>query len=100
MSLANRVARRFLQAGSKLTKEQISERLMKGADALFKARGAMRDDSTMLQDALDDATGVVTKDMYGDPLVKETRDKMDNLDHLIGDCARQMEHLARHLKKK
>ena len=87
-------------AASKLTKEQIAERLMKGADALFNARAEMRKDSDMLQDAYDDATGIATKDMYADPLVKETRDKVYQLDHQIGDVARQMEHLARELKKK
>ena len=89
-----------VNAGSKLTREQIADRLFKGADALFTARGAMRKDSDMLQDALDDATGAVTKDMYNDPLVKETKDAMYKLDHAIGDVARQMEHLARTLKKK
>lgn len=91
---------RYKNPISKLTKEQIADRLMAGANALFDARSEMRRDSDMLQDAYDDATGLVTKEMYADPLVRETRDKMYRLDQQIGDAARQMEHLARELRKR
>ena len=86
--------------GSKLTKEQIVERLMKSADQLFNDRVQLRQMTDILADAYGDATGLVTQDMYGNKLVKETKDKAYELDHQIGDLARQMEYLARELKKK
>lgn len=87
-------------ARSKLTKEQIMERLFKSADRLFSERVGLREDYDVLEDAYDDATGLVTKEMYADPLVKTTRDMIHELDQDIGKVARQMEHLARELKKK
>lgn len=95
-----REAVRTVMAGSKLTREQIAERLFKGANELFDGRAALRKDYDMLQDAYDDATGVVTKGMYADPLVKKTKDAIHALDGQIGETARQMESLARELKKK
>lgn len=86
-------------ARSSLTKEQIIERLFKSADRIYSDRVELRKDSEILQDAYDDATGLVTHDMYGNALVKETKDKLYQLDHMIGDVARQMEFLARELKK-
>ena len=89
---------RWKTARSRLTKEQIIESLMKGADRLFSERVSLRDDSGMLQDAYDDATGLVTHDMYANPQVKKTRDMLYELDHMIGNVAREMEFLARNLK--
>jgi hypothetical protein len=83
----------------RLTKAQLAQRLLEGANALFDARSDMRQDSDMLQNAYDDASGVTHLDVYANPLVKETKDKLYQLDHQIGDAARQMEHLARELKK-
>lgn len=79
-------------------RREIVERLFKAADALFDARGRMRREVDMLQDAYDDATGA-GPGLYADPIVRETRDVMHELDHEIGHVARQMEHLARLIKK-
>jgi hypothetical protein len=86
--------------GSQLTKEQIVERLMKSADQLFNDRVQLRQMTDILADAYGDATGLVTQGMYMNKLIKETKDKAYELDHQIGDLARQMEYLARELKKK
>lgn len=88
------------QARSKHTKAEIAERLNKGADRLFSHRSELREDYDILQEAYDDATGLVTKDMYGDEKVKATKDAMHKLDQSIGEVARQMEALARGLKGK
>jgi hypothetical protein len=87
------------EGGAKLTKEQMIERLFEGADRFFASRVQLRADQDMLQDAYDDATGLVVQDMYANPLVKETKDALYALDHAIGNAARRMEHLARDLKK-
>lgn len=80
---------------------EVIERLLKGADQLFDARVEMRREVDMLQDVYDDATAFGPKPtrLYADPLVKETRDIMHDLDQAIGEVARQMEHLARQIKK-
>jgi len=70
-----------------------------GADRLFNCRSTMRTDEDILQDAYDDATGAASQ-LYADPLVKQTKDSMYRLDHEIGEVARNMEHLARTLKKR
>lgn len=85
---------------SQHSKEQIAGLLVKAADSLFDGRVDLRKMGDILSDAYDDATGLVTHDMYGNALVKETRDQLQSLDHQIGDVARQMENLARELKKK
>jgi hypothetical protein len=90
---------RWKTARSTLTKEQVAERLFKSANRLFDNRVELRKDSDILQEAYDDATGIVTLDMYGNKDVKETRDMIYSLDHQIGQAARQMEYLARLLKK-
>jgi hypothetical protein len=76
----------------------VAERLIKGADDLFNARAEMRREHHMLQDVYDDATAYGPA-LYADPLVKETRDMMQELDNAIGIVARQMEHLARQIEK-
>jgi hypothetical protein len=87
-------------ARSAMTAEQIAERLFKSANALFDFRGrTLREDFDILQEAYDDATGMVTQGMYADPEVKATKDAIHELDNHIGNVARQMEHLARELKK-
>lgn len=87
-------------ARSKLTEVEIADGLFKAADALFTFRGrVLREQHDILQDAYDDATGLVTHNMYADPEVKKTRDAMHQLDQTIGEVARQMEWLARDLKK-
>jgi hypothetical protein len=73
--------------------------LIDGAEELFDARIAMRKKIEMLQDVYDDATAL-GPDLYADPLVKKTRDMLEELDHDIGIAARQMEHLARQIKKR
>ena len=83
----------------------VAARLFKGADELFIARQRMRKEADMLQDVYDDATasaafGVNNDSLYADPLVKETRDMVHDLDQAIGMVARQMEHLARQIKKR
>jgi len=87
-------------ARSKYTKEQIIARLFEAAIKLFHARGDLRTEWEILQDAYDDATGMVTKDMYGDSHVKHTKDMMYQLDAQMGKVANEMEYLARELKKK
>lgn len=91
--------RRYGAARVHATNVQVADRMFSAADALFTCRGALRPDQEMLQDVYDDATGIAS-DLYADPLVKETKDKMYRLDHEIGDVARQMEHLARTIRKK
>lgn len=76
----------------------MAERLFKGADELFNARVKMRKDADMLQYAYEDATEFGPA-LYANPLVKETRDMVHDLDQAIGVVARQMEHLARQIKK-
>jgi len=76
----------------------MTERLFKGADELFSARAKMRKDADMLQYAYEDATEFGPA-LYADPLVKETRDMVHDLDQVIGVVARQMEHRARQIKK-
>jgi len=80
---------------SKLTADQIAERCVAAADRLFACRGELRIDLDVLQDAYDDATGLVTQDLYANPDVKETKDAAYLLDSQIGQVARQLEHLAR-----
>ena len=80
------------------TWEKLVDRLFRQADALFDARSEMRRTGDVLQDAYDDATGL-GPGLYGEPLLKETKDKLHDLDHAIGDVARQLEHLAREIKK-
>jgi predicted RNase H-like nuclease (RuvC/YqgF family) len=85
-------------ARSTLTNEQIAERLFAGANHLFDSRVQLRKDNEMLDDAYNDATAMVTQDLYADAQVKEVRDAMYKLDHQIGDVARHMENLARRIK--
>ena len=78
--------------------DKIIERLFRGADALFNARAEMRREHDMLQDIYDDATSA-GPGLYADPLVKQTRDMIHRLDQSIGEVARQMEHLAREIRR-
>ena len=81
-----------------MTKEQISAQLFASANRLFDGRVELRHDHDILADAYDDATGLVTHDMYANPAVKQTRDMIHKLDGEIGMVAREMEFLARTLK--
>jgi hypothetical protein len=75
--------------------QNISERMVTSADRLFNSRIDLRRDHDVLQDAYDDASGVHTQELYGNPDVKQTKDMIYTLDGVIGTTARQMEHLAR-----
>lgn len=80
------------------TDDKIIDRLLSGAEALFNARANMRREHDMLQDVYGDATSA-GPGLYADPFVKQTRDMIHALDREIGDVARQMEHLAREIKR-
>lgn len=91
--------KRYGRARTRLSDAQVAERMFKGADHLFNCRVDMRRDNDILQDAYDDATGAASN-LYADPLVKETKDAIYQLDHEIGRVARQMEHLGRTIRKR
>lgn len=82
-----------------LDSSEVVDRLFKGAEELLYARVNLRKQWDMLQDVYEDATAFGPA-LYADPLVKETRDVIHKLDGDIGTVVRQMEHLARQIKKR
>jgi len=84
----------------RLTNEELAQSLLVGANRLFDDRVALRQDHDALQNAYEDATGVWNTDLHADPEVKETRDSLHRLDWQIGEVARSMERLARHIQTK
>ena len=65
-------------ARSRLTNEQIAERLVRSADRLFTERVELRRDYDVLDEAFNDASGL-TSDLYSDAGVKQTRDQIHEL---------------------
>ena len=94
------IGKKRSRSPSRLTGDRIVERLFASANRIYDERVALRRDHDMLADAYDDATGLVTQDLYGKSEVKKVRDEIHKLDQMIGETARSMEHLARLIKKK
>jgi hypothetical protein len=93
------LARRYGRARARLDEKAIAERLVSSADRLFNGRVELRQDQDILADAYDDASGLGAQNMYADTEVKRVRDEIRGLDTKIGAVARDMEGLARKLKK-
>ncbi len=91
--------RRYGYSRERLNEKQIADRLVKSADRLFTDRVELRADYDVLQGAYDDASGLAAKGMYGNIDVKKTRDEVHELDAKIGQVARDMENLARKIRK-
>ena len=91
---------KHFQTKKRPSNAEIVEQLFASANRLFDSRVALRRDHDVLQQAYDDASGIYVKDMYADPDVRETRDTIESLEHSIGQVARQMEYLARLLKRR
>ena len=76
----------------------IIDELFKEADKLYDARVPFRYVIDTLQDLYGDPTGLNDYHGYNNPAVKKVRDCMMDLDHSMGDTARQMEYLARQMR--
>ena len=98
--IAKNVVSRALTAGLERDPEKLFAQMKKAVEALLDARVESRRVRDALSEINQDATGVTWTDNYNNDEIRKARDILSELDHNIGMGFREIEFMARQLKKK